>query len=216
MALKNSHRRNGMAPGGAILSAVPASRRWLFALLVAGVSACGYEPFRVAPRVTLPPEAYSALAERDAIRVRASAFRDEDKILATFDGNLLLAGVMPVRVMLENTGGTSVALSGDGFKLRDGQGKEWKRLSIDRARKRLVAYYEVKAYSESGGKLFAEKFAAHGLPEKIALDPGGGVQGLLFFEISSETRDFAQPLTLEIDRLSPRGRAIVPPLRLPL
>ncbi len=206
-----------MTLGGDTINSRPALPRWAavvgFCLLTVG---CGYEPFKVASKVTLPPDAYSASAERDAVRVRASAFRNEDDILATFDGNLLLAGVMPVRVMLENAGSASVTLSAGGFKVRDGRGKEWRRIPSDKARNRLVAYYEIRAYSESGGKMFAEKFAAQGLPEKITLDPGGSYQGLLFFEIPSGTRDFAQPLSLDIERLSPRGKPFPVPMRLSL
>jgi predicted lysophospholipase L1 biosynthesis ABC-type transport system permease subunit len=59
----------------------------LILLLLAG---CGGKPFNIKTQAALPAPADAPLAESGGVRLQAAAVRDEDFLVATFDGNLIL------------------------------------------------------------------------------------------------------------------------------
>ena len=96
-------------------------------MLTAG---CAGSLFKVKPIVELPPlsdEAKSANAGGIMIRV-APLLSDEDS-QELFEANLPLSGVLPLRVELAYENGVPVELKRARFRLRDGDGGEWKLLT---------------------------------------------------------------------------------------
>ena len=63
---------------------------------------CG-KPFNVQPRPKVLPANYKVSAESGGITIEAEPVTDEDKLYDTFEANLLLASVLPIRLRLTNT-----------------------------------------------------------------------------------------------------------------
>jgi hypothetical protein len=119
------------------------------------------------------------------------AITDEDFLYETFDANLILAGVLPVRVTLSNSGAESVSLKTVRFELRGIGGRFAKTLDARQAFKRLISYYEISAYSKSGYSESQEAFSAYALDFKTPLAAGQSRQGLLFFSTGREPAGIA-------------------------
>jgi len=120
-----------------------------------------------------------------SIELRAGAIRDEDYLYRTFDANLILAGVLAVKVSITNGGAESVDLKSLRFSLnRAGQSK--RPIEPRRAFKSLVKYYKIKAYNPKGYKVALADFVSYGLDARVPLPPGESRWGLIFFEIAAE------------------------------
>lgn len=146
---------------------------------------CG-KPFNVKSRTALPPANYSAKAAVESVGVQAQVLTDEDFLYDTFDANLIGAGILPVRVMLVNSGAQSVDLNDARFEVRSQTGPSFRASKADRAFKRLISYYEISTYSKSGYKESKGDFSGHALDTKTPLAAGQARQGLLFFLMPSE------------------------------
>src|SRR5215467_1391809 len=68
------------------------------------LSGCGGRPFHVKSHTALPQVTYTARVQADGVEIQANAITDEDFLYNTFDANLILAGLLPVRLMITNTG----------------------------------------------------------------------------------------------------------------
>lgn len=146
-------------------------------------SGCVSKPFdvKVLPRVE--PERIGAPVASGPLVVRAEAIWDEMWLLEQFDANLILAGVLPVRVDLENVGGEAISTKRIDFEGVDGSGREFEHLDAKKARERIEDYYGVTIRSEVGNELYKEDFAANALDTKRELAPGERRQGFVFLEI---------------------------------
>src|SRR6185295_14873933 len=121
-------------------------------IVVAMMSACG-KPFNVKPRTELPRAEYTASATTDRITVQAKPITDENLLYETFDANLILAGVLPVRVMLTNSAEETLNLAKARFAIRTGNtGRAFKSVDAHKAFKRVISYYEISTYNKSGFK----------------------------------------------------------------
>lgn len=127
-------------------------------LLASAQFGCG-RPFSVKTQPNLPSASYPAKATVDSVAVEAQAITDEDFLYDTFDANLISAGVLPVRVMVTNSGGEAVDLKSARFEIEARAGR-FKAVEARKAFKRLISYYEIKAYSKSGYTESLEAFAA--------------------------------------------------------
>lgn len=187
----------------------PSSRQFLFrvtagnvALLLAAASfGCG-RPFNVKTQPLPPPASYAAKASLDGITVEAHAITDEDFLYDTFDANLISAGVLPVRVMLTNSGGESVDCKSARFEIEAHAGR-FKAVNARKAFKRLISYYGISAYSKSGYKESLEAFASHALDVATPLAGAQLRHGLLFFLTPPEAARQAG-LRLVILKLNPK------------
>lgn len=159
---------------------------------------CG-RPFNVKTQPGLPAANYAAKAEAGGVSVQAEAITDENLLYDTFDANLILAGVLPVRVMLTNSSGETLDLSRARFEVR-AQGKRFEAVSAKKAFKRLISYYEISAYSKSGYKKSIDDFSEYVLDAKTQLTVGQSRQGLLFFMVPTEAAHGAG-LTMVVSRL---------------
>lgn len=146
---------------------------------------CG-RPFNVRTQPDLPPASDEAKAAAGNIRIGARAITDEDFLYDTFDANLILAGVLPVRVMLSNSGRESVSLKNARFELRAIEGRSLKAINERQAFKRLISYYEISAYSKTGYSESLDAFSAYALDLKTPLGAGQSREGLVFFSLGSE------------------------------
>ena len=157
----------------------------VLSILVTTVN-CG-KPFNVKEQPSLPPANYAAGAFAGDVKVQAQAITDEDFLYDNFDANLIAAGVLPVRVMVTNSAGHDVDLQKARFEMRAPAGRSFKAVEARQAFKRLISYYEIKAYSKSGYKKSLEDFSSHALDVKAPLAAGQSRDGLVFFLTPSES-----------------------------
>jgi len=158
-------------------------RRQLVLLLALACTACAGKPFNVKVVPHVEPEAISAPSLAGPLSVRASAVWDEDWLLETFDANTILAGVLPVRVEIENRGREPLATKKLEVAASDGAGRRFELLDASKARKAIETYYELTIRSSTGDKLYKQDWAANALDLKTALAPGERRQGFVFLRI---------------------------------
>jgi len=168
-------------------------------LLASAQFGCG-RPFSVKAQPYPPPASYATKTTVDSIAVEAQAITDENFLYDTFDANLISAGVLPVRVMLTNSGGESLDLKSARFEIESPAGR-FKAVEARKAFKRLISYYEIKAYSKSGYTESLDAFAAFALDVATPLGAGQSRQGLVFFLASSEVAR-QKGLTMTIGKLN--------------
>lgn len=163
------------------------------------LAGCG-KPFNVKTRPGLPPARYEAKATAGSITVEAQAITDEDFLYGTFDANLILAGVLPVRVSLTNPGETIVDLRKSRFEIRQQSGRRFSSVSARAAFKRLISYYGISTYSKHGYKESLNDFSSYELDIDSPLAGAKSREGLRFFLMPSEAAAGAG-LTLVISRI---------------
>ena len=152
-----------------------------FCLTLISLAGCGGKPFNVKTQVALPAIADAPVAEAQGVRMQAAAVRDEDFLLATFDANLLLAGILPVNVTITNRTAQPLDLHKARFEVRVLDGHSYKAAEAKRAFKRLIKYYGISTYSKPAYKKSLEDFAAYALDMTRPLAMGESRQGMLFF-----------------------------------
>jgi hypothetical protein len=155
-------------------------------LLIALLSACGGKPFNVKPRPDTPPQAAGEEAAAGNLLLRAQAIMDEDFLYETFDANLILAGLLPVRVTVSNREQEPADLRKAKFEIRTSTGRRYKAISARSAFKRLVSYYGISTYSKAGYKESQSDFASYALELSEPLAPGASRQGMIFFRVPDE------------------------------
>ena len=151
----------------------------LFLLLLTG---CG-QPFHVKSRASLPPATYTARIQADGVEIKANAITDEDFLYGTFDANLILAGLLPVRLMITNTGEQPLNLKKAEWEIKDETGKTGQAIDPQRAFKRLISYYEIRSYNKDGYNKSREGFVSYALDRTAPLEPGASRDGFLFFAV---------------------------------
>jgi len=175
------------------------------ALLVSAVG-CG-RPFDVKTATRPAVANYDSKATLDSVSVEAQAVTDENYLYDNFDANLILAGVMPVRVRLTNVSTDSVAAKDARFEL-EAQGQHYKAVEPKKALKRLMSYYEISAYSKAGYRKSLEAIASHALDLETPIDAGQSRQGLVFFLLPVAASQTA--LTLLVDNLDEKQHSRPP------
>jgi hypothetical protein len=168
-------------------------------------SGCGGKPFDVKARPDMPPIAAGASAESGSVTVRAEAVTDEDFMIDTFDANLILAGILPVRVTVRNSGQQPLDLKKARFEVRPDKGRPFKMLDAKKAFGRLISYYGISTYSQEGYKESQSAFASYALDTSGPIAAGESRDGILFFAMPGE--DAHEPgLTLAVTRLGGRSK----------
>lgn len=176
-------------------------RPYAVIIVVAVMSACG-KPFNVKPRTELPRAEYTATATSDQITVQAKPITDENLLYETFDANLILAGVLAVRVMLTNSAEETLNLAKVRFAIRsDKVGRAVKSVHARQAFKRVISYYEITTYSKSGFKESRDDFSAYALDTDRPLNARESREGMLFFLVGGDLIREAG-LILEISKLN--------------
>jgi hypothetical protein len=182
-------------------------RRYAVIIVVAVISACG-KPFNVKPRTELPRAEYTATATIDQIAVQARPITDENLLYETFDANLILAGVLPVRVMLTNSAGETLNLAKARFAIRAGNAAQvFKSVAARQAFKRVISYYEISTYNKAGFKESLDDFSAYALDTDRPLNGRESREGLLFFLVGGNVIREAG-LILEISKLNGKQETV--------
>lgn len=176
-------------------------------VVFAAMCACG-KPFDVKTRTSLPTVNYAAGATSDSISIQAQTLRDEDFLVETFDANLISAGVVPVRVIVNNSSAQVVSLEKARFEIRQRSGRGFKAVDARRAFKKLISYYEISLYNKAGYKDSLGTFSEYAVDMKTPLEPGQSRQGLLFF-LAPGNAAREGGLTLVVSRLGSESRTPV-------
>ena len=186
--------------------AVKVSIAAMMALSLVSLAGCGGKPFKVKPRPD-PPQTQitgGARAESNGVIILAEAVTDEDFLYETFDANLILAGILPVRVKLTNGGEGTVELKKAKFEIRDAAGRRFEDMDAKRAFKQLISYYGVSIYTKPGYRESRADFSTYALEFDTPLGSGQSRQGMVFFRVPGETVR-ANGLTLSVSRLYANG-----------
>ena len=110
---------------------------------------------------------------------------------------------MPLRVELAFESGVPVETSRARFRLRDGEGHEWKQLKPAQAISRIMTANDVFSYNPNSRKQFEKEFNAYAIDLKSPLsDSQRRHQGFIFFETPKKGPvESPRGLVLTIERL---------------
>ncbi len=146
---------------------------------------CSGALFKVKPAASLPPLPSSAKsADAGGVAVRVAPLLTDEESQQLFEANLPLSGVLPVRIELSyETGGVPLELKRTRFRLRDGEGREWKILAAKQAISRILKANGVTLYNPNSRKQFEKEFTAYAIDLKTPLPASERRrQGFLFFQ----------------------------------
>ncbi|HXG91717.1 MAG TPA: hypothetical protein VNN73_05025 [Blastocatellia bacterium] len=162
--------------------------------------ACGGRPFDVKPKPDVAPSVSGPSARLNGITIQAEAVTDEDFLNDTFDANLILAGILPVQVMMKNDAAQPVELKKARFEITAAGNRKFKMLDARRAFKRLISFYEISTYSKDGYKKSEADFSSYAFDTGRPLGAGESRTGMIFFMIAE---DYARMpnLTLAVSRI---------------
>lgn len=147
-------------------------------------TSCAGSLFKVKPAIELPPLAADAKsASAGGVTVRVAPLLTDEESQELFEANLLLGGILPVRLELAFESGVPVETKSVRFHLRDGEGHEWKMVSAKAAISRILKANDISSYNPSSRKQFEKEFTAYALDVKSPLTPSEPRhRGFLFFE----------------------------------
>ena len=155
-----------------------------FAAVLLLTTSCVGSLYKVKPVVDLPPLAGDLKsASAGGVTVRVAPLLSDEESQELFEANLPLAGILPVRLELAFDSGVAVETKKVRFRLRDGDGREWKLLSPKTAVSHILKANDVYAYNPNSRKQFETEFSAYGIDLKTPLSPTDRRrQGFLFFQ----------------------------------
>ncbi|MEW6735769.1 MAG: hypothetical protein AB1489_31040 [Acidobacteriota bacterium] len=165
---------------------------WLVVLVNTFV-ACA--PFKVVPRVEVPPASITGVVADGALELRAQLL-SEDEVVKLFDGNLWLAGIIPIRVVLTNRGEEVLLTNKFNFQLKDAAGHSFQSIKAPQALEKMRKYYGVRLYSNELYKEMQARFISHSFNLEAAFTPSESRQGLIFF---TQTKERPAPAGLRLE-----------------
>ena len=172
--------------------------------MVLSATSCASSLFKVKPVVSLPPMTGDvSSASAGGVTIRARPLLSDEETQDLFEANFLVAGVLPVRTELVFESGVPVEIKRARFRLRDGQGREWKLLSPKAAASRILKSNGVFLYNPHSRKSFEKEMVAYGLDTKAVLSDGNrSAHGFLFFQTPDKTPvETGTSLILTIEKL---------------
>jgi hypothetical protein len=149
------------------------------------LAGCG-KPFNVKSRPDAPPSALGASGASSGIVIQAETVTDEDYLYDTFQANLIMAGVLPVRIRATNNASEAVDFKKARFELRTAGRRRYKAISAREAFNHVFNYYGISVYTKRGYDESKDDFASHGIDLSEPLAPGDSREGLLFFRVPDE------------------------------
>lgn len=167
-------------------------------------TSCAGSLFKVKPVVELLPLAGNVkTASAGGVSVRVAPLLSDEESQDLFEANLPLSGILPVRLELVFESGVPVETKRVRFRLRDGEGREWKLISPKAAVGRILKANDVYAYNPNSRKQFEKEFTAYAIDLKSPLsDSERRHQGFIFFETpKKEPVESPRGLVLVIERL---------------
>ena len=181
--------------------------RLLLIILIAVLlltTSCAGSLFKVKPVVELPPLAGNVkTVSAGGVSVRIAPLLSDEETQDLFEANLPLSGVLPLRLELGFESGIPVETKKVRFRLRDGDGREWKLLAPKAALARILKANDVYAYNPNSRKQFEKEFVAYGIDLKSPLSNSDRRhQGFVFFETpKKEPVESPKGLVLSIEGL---------------
>jgi hypothetical protein len=175
-----------------------------FLLLLAALAgaSCGGSLYKVKPVVDAPVGSTNGEAVAASVHVRAVPLVSDEESQELFEANLPLAGLLPVRVEIDNEGGEPLMFKRVRFHLRDQTGKEWKYRTAKQSVSRILDANGVYLYNPNARATFATDFRAHAFELETPLAPGQARRGLIFFQTpKKEPVEGARGLVLSIEGL---------------
>lgn len=167
-AMKRKFRERAVALGiGVVLCLIPAG--------------CGGSLYKVKPKIDAPVEG-SSRGSANGISVRAVPLTADEESQDLFEANLPLAGLLPVRLEVNNESGAPLSFKKARFRLRDGDGREWKLRSPKQAVSRILTDNAIYLYNPNSRKKFEAAVSEHAFDFQTPLETGGVRRGLLFFQ----------------------------------
>lgn len=175
-------------------------------MIAAGLltTSCAGSLFKVKPVVELPPLAGDVKsASAGGVTVRVAPLLSDEESQELFEANLPLGGVLPVRLELAFESGVAIETKKVRFRLRDGEGREWKLLSPKAAVGRILKANDVFAYNPNSRKQFEKEFLAYGIDLNSPLSGDDRRhQGFVFFQTpKKEPVESPKGLVLSVERL---------------
>ncbi len=169
------------------------SNRWYLVFILGAIvfieTSCAGALFKVKPVVELPPMSGDVRsASAGGISIRAIPILSDEETQELFEANLLVGGLLPVRTELVFESGVPVEIKRAKFRLRDGEGREWKLLSPKSAASSIMKANSVFLYNPHSRKTFEQDMIAYGLVTKDPLSESNRrTQGFLFFQTPDKT-----------------------------
>lgn len=174
-------------------------------LVIITMSACTGVPFNVKPRVDLPAEQIANRAATASVDLRAELV-SENEAETLFDGNIWLAGVIPVRVALTNKSAAVIESDDLKFSLVDETGRRFPLLKPKDAFKKMIDYYGVRFYNLALHEEMKDRFLNYGAALNNGLLPAESQQGMLFFK---HVKEAAEPAGLRLELIEDKGQPVV-------
>lgn len=184
-------------------------------LMFALMAGCASKPFNVKPAPGNPPVTHPATIDHEGLSIEAAALTDEDYLYQTFEANLLLAGVLPVKVTMTNQTAEPIDVKKARFEISAPGSRVYKSVTGEKAFKRVFSYYDFTLYNKEGYKESKKDFSAYAFDLTTPLGVGQSRSGLIFF-ITPPEMTRAQQLTLAARRLISKEKKSDPGLILKL
>jgi hypothetical protein len=181
-------------------------RTTLLPVLIASllVTSCSNSLFKVKPVTELPPiSTNSRTATAGNTTIRVAPFLNDEECQELFEANLLLIGILPLRVELTVQNDVAMRLDKAKVRLTDSQGRQWKYLTAKQAASRIKSANGIKLYNPNAKKKFEEDMEAYGVDLKSPLNgPETKRTGFFFFQ-TPDKRAVAsgQQFVLSIEKL---------------
>lgn len=169
------------------------SNRWYLVFILGAIlfveTSCAGSLFKVKPVVELPPMSGDVRSvSAGGISMRAVPILSDEETQDLFEANLLVGGLLPVRTELVFESGVPVEIKRAKFRLRDGEGREWKLLSPKSAASSIMKANGVFLYNPHSRKTFEQDMIAYALVTKEPLsDANRTTRGFLFFQTPDKT-----------------------------
>lgn len=175
---------------------------WLALSAFIFTASCGGSLYKVKPVVEAPIAEGATGAAVGGINVRAVPMLSDEESFELFESNLLLAGILPVRIEMSNQSGVPVDFKKARFLLHDPEGRAWKMLSAKQTVARILKADDNYLYNPNARAKFETEFGAHAFDTKTPLAQGAQRRGLIFFQ-TPKKEAVANPrgLVLSIEKL---------------
>lgn len=179
------------------------SLKLVLAILAATVAAggCG-KPFDVKTNVRFPATSGRATTSAGGVGIEAEALTDETVLFDTFDANLILAGILPVRVSITNNTDRPIEARRIRFELASSTGAPLNPIEAGKAYNKVRSFYGISTYNIAGNKKSRSDFESYALDSSRSLSPGASRAGLIFFRLPSGGSDVSA-LALTVRGLGP-------------
>lgn len=175
---------------------------WLALAVLICAASCGGSLYKVKPVVEAPIAEGATGAQAGGINVRAVPMLSDEESFELFESNLLLAGILPVRIEMSNQSGAPVDFKKARFLLHDAEGRAWKFSSAKQTASRILKANDIYLYNPNSRAKFEEDLRAHAFDLKTPLAPNAQRRGLIFFQ-TPKKEAVASPrgLVLSIEKL---------------